>query len=132
MNGVYCEVHQDQNFCKWDYQFLMKPRHVQSTRKRKFFKFLEYSFLYCCCVLVWSKNIQITLQGSSHVCCYLFLQTFQLSRFCRDSPGFWYAVPVSRIESVCPGFYICYQKNVHIYIVFISSVKPYIYSELHL
>ena len=31
-------------------------------------------------------------------------KAFQLSRFSRDSAGFWYAVLVSRIESICPGF----------------------------
>ena len=33
MNGVHFGVHQDQDFCKLDYQFLMKARHVQSTQK---------------------------------------------------------------------------------------------------
>ena len=54
-----------------------------------------------------------TLRGSSHVC-YLFLQTFQPSRFYEVSPGFWYAVPVSGIESICPGFYISQQQKFHI------------------
>ena len=40
MNGVHFGVHQDQNFYKLDYRFLMKvARHVQSTQKRKFVKF---------------------------------------------------------------------------------------------
>ena len=74
------------------------------------------------CSIVRQKHSD-TLQGSNHVCCYLFLQTFQLSQFCQDSPSFWYAVPVSQIESICPGFYISYQKNVHIYIIFHQQCK---------
>ena len=41
MNGVHYGTHHDQNFYKLDYQFLMKARHVQSTQKRKFVKFLQ-------------------------------------------------------------------------------------------
>ena len=42
MNGVHFGVHQDQNFYKLDYWFLMKvARHVQSTQKIKFVKFLQ-------------------------------------------------------------------------------------------
>ena len=51
-----------------------------------------------------------TLQGSSHICSYLFLQTFQPFRFCQDRCSFWYAVSVSRIKSILPGFYISHQK----------------------
>ena len=32
------------------------------------------------------------------------IPTFQSSRFYPESPGFWYVVPVSRIESIYPGF----------------------------
>ena len=32
------------------------------------------------------------------------MQIFQLSRIWQDSPGFRYAVLVSQIESICPGF----------------------------
>ena len=38
---------------------------------------------------------------------YIFIsvqQTFQLPRFYWGSPGFWYAVAVSWIESNCSGF----------------------------
>ena len=38
-NGVHFGVHQDQNFCKLDYQFSVKTRHVQSTKKRKYVNF---------------------------------------------------------------------------------------------
>ena len=56
MNGGHFGVHQDQNFCKLDYHFLMKvARHVQSNQKRKFIKFLQYikkkcrnSFVFYC------------------------------------------------------------------------------------
>ena len=76
MNGVYSGVHQDQNLYKLDYQFLMKvARHVQSTQKRKFVKFLKYirksmatAFVFYC----HAKHSD-TLLGSSHVCYYLFL-----------------------------------------------------------
>ena len=53
----------------------------------------------------------------------IFVQTFQLSRFCRDSPGFWYAVPVSQIESICPGFQISHQKTYHIHTTFYQQCK---------
>ena len=57
------------------------------------------------------------------------VQTFQLSQFCWDSPGFWYAatglkptttyaVVVSQIESICPGFKISHEKLFHIQIIF--------------
>ena len=49
--------------------------------------------------------------------------TFQLPRFCRDSPGFWYTVPVSRIESICPGFKISHQKMFLIHIIFHQQCK---------
>ena len=57
-------------------------------------------------------------------CLVLFVfQTFQLSRFCQDSPGFCYSVLVSWIELVCLGFYISHHKNVHIYIIFHQHCK---------
>ena len=55
MNGVHFGVHQDQNFYKLDYRFLMKvSRHVQSTQKRKFVNFLKYikKVWNCFCVLL--------------------------------------------------------------------------------
>ena len=43
MNGVDFGVHQDQNFYKLDYQFLLKvARHAQSTQKRNLVKFLQF------------------------------------------------------------------------------------------
>ena len=41
----------------------------------------------------------------------------------RTDFGFWHAVLLSRIESVCPGFYISYQKYFHIYIIFHQQCK---------
>ena len=63
------------------------------------------AFVFCC-----DAKHSDTLLGSSHVYYYLFLQTFKLSRFCQNSVGSWYAVTVSRIESICPGFYIFHPK----------------------
>ena len=91
------------------YQFLMKvTRHVKSTHKGSLLNFrnilrksIATPFVFCC-----DAKHSDTLLGSSHVYYYLFLQTFQLSRFCQNSLGSWYAVTVSRIESVCLGFYI--------------------------
>ena len=47
-------------------------------------------------------NVQLHLT----LVCYLTLisLTLQLYRFCWDNPAFCYAVPLSRIESLCPGF----------------------------
>ena len=75
MNAVHFGVHQDQNFYKLDCQFLLKvAKHVQSTQKRKFVKFLQciatvFAFYY-------DAKHSDTLRGSSHVCCYLFLEMF--------------------------------------------------------
>ena len=56
MNGVHFGVHQDQSFYKLDHQFLIKvARHVQSTEKRKFVKFLQYikkNYCNCFCILL--------------------------------------------------------------------------------
>ena len=76
MNGGHFGVHQDQNFCKLDYHFLMKvARHVQSNQKRKFIKFLQYikkKYRNCFCVLLWCKTFRC-FTGFQHICCYLFL-----------------------------------------------------------
>ena len=76
MNGVHLGAHQEKNLYKLDYQFLMKvARHVQSTQKRNFVKFLQYirksmatAFVFYC-----DAKHSDTLPGSSHVCYYLFL-----------------------------------------------------------
>ena len=47
-----------------------------------------------------------TLQGFKSCLLLLVFASIQLSRFCQDSPDFWCAVPVSRIESIFPGLYI--------------------------
>ena len=39
----------------------------------------------------------------------LVLKAFQLSQFCQSGVGFWYAVPVSWIQSIFPSFYISQQ-----------------------
>ena len=73
MNGVHFGVHQDQNFCKLDYHFLMKvARHVQSNQKRKFIKFLQYikkKYRNCFCVLLWCKTFRC-FTGISVVTCF--------------------------------------------------------------
>ena len=76
MNGVHFGVHQDQNFYKLDYRFLMKVvRHVQSNQKRKLLNFcnilrksIATAFVFYC-----DAKHSDTLLGSNHVCCYLFL-----------------------------------------------------------
>ena len=55
MNGVHYGVHQDQNFYKLHYRFLMNARHVESTQKRNFVKILQYikkKYRNCFCVLL--------------------------------------------------------------------------------
>ena len=75
MDGAHFGVHQDKNFYKLDYQFLMKvARHVQSNQKRKLLNFCNIlrkriataSVFYC-----YAKHLD-TLLGSGHLCCYLF------------------------------------------------------------
>ena len=74
MNGVHFGVHQDQNFCKLDYRFLMKARHVQSTQKMESVKFLQYTSKSIATAFVFYFNAKHsdTLRGSGYVCCYLF------------------------------------------------------------
>ena len=67
MNGVHFRVHQDQNFYKLDYRFLINV--ARHKRKRKVVKFLQY---------ITKKHRSDakhsdTLRGSSQVCFYLFL-----------------------------------------------------------
>ena len=72
MNGDHFGVHQDQNFYKLDYEFLLKvAKHVQSTQKRKFVKCLQY--IATVFAFYDDAKHSDTLRGSSHVCCYLFL-----------------------------------------------------------
>ena len=62
MNGVHFGVHQDQNFSKLNYRFLMKARHVQTTQKKKGIKCLQYTskkYCNCFCVLLTFRYIQI-------------------------------------------------------------------------
>ena len=76
MDRVNFGVHQDQNFCKLDHQFLMKvDRHVQSTQKRKLVNLLQYIRQSIATVFVFycEAKHSDTLLGSSHDCCYLFL-----------------------------------------------------------
>ena len=111
-NGVHYGVHQDQNFCKLDYRFFMKASMSKVLKKGSMLSFCNIWRKGIVTVFVFYCNAKHsdTLRGSSPVCFYLFLKTFQQSRFCQDSPGFWYAIPVSRIDLVCPVFYISHQK----------------------
>ena len=76
MDGVHFGVHQDQNFYKLNYRFLIKvARHVQSNQKRKLLNFchllrksIETAFVFYC-----GAKHSDTLLGSSHLCCCLFL-----------------------------------------------------------
>ena len=98
MDGIHFGVHQDQNFYKLDYRFLMKiARHVQSNQKRKLLNFCNIlrkiiatpSVFYC------DAKYSDTLLGSSHLCCYLFLGGCRqkwvlllnptISKFCHSS-----------------------------------------------
>ena len=99
-------VHQDQNLYKLDYRFLIKADLSKAPKKgslSSFCNILRKSivtvFVFC-----FDAKYSDTLHGPSHVCYYLFLQTFQLSRFCQVSPSLWYADPVFQIESICTGF----------------------------
>ena len=73
------EVHQDQNFYKLDYRLLMKvARHFQKLKKGSLLNFcnilsksIATAFVFYC-----DAKHSDTLQGSSHVCCYLFLGEF--------------------------------------------------------
>ena len=80
----------------WIIDFGWKPDMSKASRKGSllsFFNILRKSIITVFVFYCEAKHSDC-LWSSSHVCCYLFLQTFQLSRFCQNSPGFWYAVPV--------------------------------------
>ena len=56
-----------------DHRFWMKARHLQSIRKRKFVKFLQYTkkkYHNCFCVLLWSKTFRLFMEFQS---CLLLL-----------------------------------------------------------
>ena len=82
MNGVHYGIHQDQNFYKLDYQFLMKARRVQSTQKGSLLSFCNILRKGIITVFVFYCDAKHsdTLWGPSHVC-------------------------------YCPGFYISHQKR---------------------
>ena len=108
----------------WFINFWWKPDMSKVSKNGGLLSFCNILRKSIATVFVFVRQIHSdTLQGSSHVCCYLFLQTFQLSRFYQNSPGFWYALPLCQIESFCPSFCISYQKNVHIYIIFHQQCK---------
>ena len=125
MTGVLYIVHQDQNFYKVDYQFLIKPDMSKVPKKERLSSFCNILRKSIVNVFAFYCDVKHshTLQGPSNVCYYWFLQTFQLSRFCQVSLNLWYAVPVFRIESICTGFYISHHKNFHIYIIFHQQCK---------
>ena len=75
MDGVHFGIHQDQNFYKLDYQFLVKvARHVQRNQKKKLLNFcnilwksIATAFMFYC-----DPKHSDTLLGSSLLYCYLF------------------------------------------------------------
>ena len=93
--SAHYRVHQDQNFYKLDYQFLMEARHVHSTQKRKFLQYINEKYWNCICVLLWGKNIQIL---------YGVPVMFVVICFCKHSncPDFARTVPVFGIFSQRP------------------------------
>ena len=98
VNAKFFYTHQDQNFYKLDYRFLMRARHVQSAQKRKFVKFLQdikKNYDNCFCVLLWGKSIQI-------ICEVPFM--FVITCFCKhyNCPDFVRTVPVFGMLSRCP------------------------------
>ena len=125
MTGVHYGVHQDSHFSQLDYRFLIKADMSKVPKKRSLLRFCNILRKSMVAVFAFycDSKYSDTLQGPSHVCYYLFLQTFQLSRYCQVSPSLWYAVTLFRIESICTGFYISHQKNFHIYIIFHRQCK---------
>ena len=111
MNGVHYEVHQDLqlqlfNFFKLDYQFLMKARHVQCTKKGSLLSFCNilrksiatvfvfyyeaktfryFTGFHSCLLLLVFANIPtvLILLGQSRflVCCPDIPDWISLSRF---------------------------------------------------
>ena len=125
MTGVHYGVHQDQNVYKLNWWFLIKADMSKVPKKRSLLSFCNMLRKRIVTVLGFYCDAKHsdTLQGPSHVCYYLFLQTFQLYRFCQVSPSLWYAVPVLRIELICTRFDISHQKNFLIYIIFHQQCK---------
>ena len=103
--------------------FPLKQRCLKYPKKEvKLSLYIEKKYCNCFCILLRCKHSG-TWQCPSHFCYYLFLQTFQLSRFSQVSTSLWYPVPVFRIESICTDFYISHRINFHIYIIFHQQCK---------
>ena len=122
---AHYRVHQDQNFYKLDYQFLMKARHVHSTQKRKFVKFLQYikeKYWNCICVLLWGKTFKYFTGFQSCLLLFVFanIPTVPIlpgqSQFLVFSPSVPDWIDLSRFLYFSP-------KNVHIYIIFHQQCK---------
>ena len=104
---------------------LMKARHVQSTQKRKFVKFLQQikkKYHICFCVLLWGKNIQILYRVLS---CLLLL-IFANIPIVPILPGqSWFSICCPRVPDWINLSRFLYfpPKNVHIYIIFHQQCK---------
>ena len=115
MDGVHFGVHQNQNFYKLDYRFLMKvARHVQSNQKRKLLNFwnllrksIATAFVFYC-----DAKHSDTLLGFSHLCCYFFLSGTLKSAVSQESElikwadflACWYTFRKANVNLVITGW----------------------------
>ena len=121
MNGVDYGIHQDNFFYKLNYRFLTKARHVQSTQKRKFVKFLHYikkKYCNCFCVLLWCKTFWYFTRSQSSVmfiitCFYKHSNSLDFSR----------SVPVCGMLSQCSGL-----NQFVLVFIFLSKKNSYLHS----
>ena len=108
----------------WIIDFWWKPDMSKIPKKGSLLRFcniyiciyniyIKKKYCNCFCVLLWYKTFRY----------FTGFQSYLLSLSFANTPTVPIFVLVSRIESICPGFYICHQKKFHIYIIFHQQCK---------
>ena len=108
----------------WIIDFWWKPDMSKIPKKGSLLRFcniyiciyniyIKKKYCNCFCVLLWCKTFRY----------FTGFQSYLLSLSFANTPTVPIFVLVSRIESICPGFYICHQKKFHIYIIFHQQCK---------
>ena len=109
----------------WIINFLWKPDMPKVPDKRILLSFCNILRKSITTVFVFYCEAKTFRYFTGFQSCLLLLVFANIQTvliFARTLPVFG-AVPVSQIESVCPGFYVSYQKNVHICITFHQQCK---------
>ena len=111
----------------WIINFRWKPNMSKAPEKRILLSFCNVLRKSIATVFVFFCEAKTCRCFTGFLSCLLLLVFANIPTVPifprRTDFGFWHAVLLSRIESVCPGFYISYQKNFHIYIIFHQQCK---------